>query len=719
MQFRGNVFRVIFILVLAVLSFWIFLNPKKTETNILKAILSDNEQDTLLVDLSNKQAGKINVVFESTDEEILPVISKSFFEKLDKDVFYTNEVNVNEILDTYKKYHNSLLSRKTALLLENKEYETVKNQAFERLYNPVGITLLSLDDDPFLLFTDYIQSFGSGGESSVLEAEGKYYESFEFFIKKDAALSPTLLNAEMKKLIALKDTMCDENSKIYLAGAPVHTYYASSKSMKEINIICILSSLFVIFLCKFYFKSFKILLPVLLSLALGMFCGYLVTSLIFDSIHILTFVFASTLIGICVDYSLHYFAHNNDLNEILKSLTQSLLTTVCAFLILLLSDIELLKQISIFTVTGLVTVYLFVVLFYPLICKNINIPNVKAFNPLQLNGKSKAVIYLFFAIVIIYGMFNIKFNDEIKDMYMPPKELAYAETLYSKISQKDFNYSFIIVKADNLQQLLQKEEEIIKKLAIEDSEYYALSKFVPSFKKQIQNQTLIKELYKSELKSFGSFLPISGINKLLKSDIKHDYLVPEVVKMPVINDFLLSSTTSVIAVNADIETTHIDDAYIVNLKKDISEKVKNCRLACLILFVPAILVLFFILSFVYKPSIALKITAPSFFGALFAMGLLGVFHQSANLFHVLAMFLIIGFSVDYSIFRFNGQSDSNSEAAVLISCATSAFSFFLLSLTSFKLISSLGFVLCAGLLSSYILSVLLISHSSSLQTDKE
>lgn len=701
------------------MSFLVFLNPKKTETNILKAILSDSEQDTLLVDLSNKQAGKINVVFESEDEETLSVITKSFAEKLDKDIFYTNDVNVDEILNTYKKYHNNLLSNKTAKLLENKEYETVKNQAVERLYNPVGITLLSLEDDPFLLFTDYIQSFGSGGESSVLEADGKYYESFEFFIKKDAALSPTLLNAEMKKLIALKDSMCDENSKIYLAGAPVHTYYASSKSMKEINIICILSSLFVILLCKFYFKTFKILLPVLLSLALGMFCGYLVTSLIFDSIHILTFVFASTLIGICVDYSLHYFAHNKDLNEILKSLTQSLLTTICAFLILLLSDIELLKQISVFTVTGLVTVYMFVVLFYPVICKNINIFDVKPLKFIHINGKSKAAIYVIFAFVIIYGLFNIKFNDEIKDMYSPPKSLTYAETLYAKISQKDFNYSFVIVKADNIQQLLQKEEEIIKKLAIEDSEYYALSKFVPSIKKQIQNQILIKGLYKSELKSFGGFLPVSEINKLLKQDIKQDYLIIEAVKLPVIKDFLLSSKTSVIAVNADIETSTVNDAYIVNLKKDISEKVKKCRRACLILFVPAILVLFFILSFVYKPSIALKITAPSFFGALFAMGLLGVFHQSANLFHVLAMFLIIGFSIDYSIFRFNGQRCSNSESAVLISCATSAFSFFLLSLTSFKLISSLGFVLCAGLLSSYILSVLLISHSSSVQTDNE
>ena len=70
------------------------------------------------------------------------------------------------------------------------------------------------------------------------------------------------------------------------------------------------------------------------------------------------------------------------------------------------------------------------------------------------------------------------------------------------------------------------------------------------------------------------------------------------------------------------------------------------------------------------------------------------------------MFLILGFTLDYSIFRVG--KIKNSSDAVLISCLTTAFSFFLLTFTSFKLISSLGFVLSIGIFSAYLFSLLLI-----------
>ena len=111
------------------------------------------------------------------------------------------------------------------------------------------------------------------------------------------------------------------------------------------------------------------------------------------------------------------------------------------------------------------------------------------------------------------------------------------------------------------------------------------------------------------------------------------------------------------------------------------------------------------------------ILLPSVCGGFITIGLLSLFNQPVNLFHVLALFLIAGFSLDYSIFRFNSiknpaLSGIKSANAVLISCATSVFSFLLLSFTSFKLISSLGFVLSLGLISSYVLSLLLINNDS-------
>ena len=721
-----NISRILFVAVIVLLSVFVFYNTKPTETNILKAVLTNSTTDTILVDLSKRQSNKINVVFESEDYEKLDYAFKNFFEKLDKNAFYTDNTDVVPMLEAYKKYRSGLLSQHSANLIKTNQYETLKQEAYERLYNPMGLTLLPLDKDPFLLLTDYVVSFGSASGIQETEKDDKYYRLAQFNIKKELALSPTLLNERMKELAALKDAVSGEDVKIYIAGAPVHTYYASSKSMTEINLICVLSSLFIIFLCKFYFNSFKILIPIGASLALAMYAGYLTTSVFFDSIHILTFVFASTLIGICVDYCLHYFAHNRDLKLIMPSLTQSLLTTVCAFFVLLLSNIELLKQISTYTITGLVTVYLTVVLFYPLLCKNINLSYLRELKFRALGIKYRYLSVAAMVVIAAAGMFNLKFNDDIKDMYVPPRSLAMAEKLYAQLSQTDFNLNFIITTAPDKQKLLEKEENTGALLREKNIEYYALSRFVPSIKQQTENRKLVKKLYKNSLKPYASaFLPQKSIEALLKEQPPEEFLTLENSNFKMLKDFLYNDNTSVMVVNGDINTIkqalepENDSITVINLKNDISQKVGSCRKVCLILFAPAILLLYVILAFIYRPVNAFKIILPSFLGAMFSIGLIGLSGKGLNLFHVLALFLIIGFTMDYSIFRFNGSNSSNSKAAVLISCATSVFSFFLLSMTSFKLISSLGFILWVGLLSSYILSLLLISKDSAEQTQRQ
>ena len=731
-KYMLNTARILFVAVIALLSAVVFFNPKPSETNILKAVLTDSKNDTILVDLSKRQSNRLNIIFESSDYEKLDSVYRTFFEQVDKNAFYGENADVTGMLDSYKKYSGGLLSYQTANLIQKRDYATVQQQAFERLYNPVGLTLLPLDKDPYLLLTDFVMSFNNAAGAQESEKDGKYYRIAQLNIKKELALSPTLLNEQMDKLTSLQQSLIKDNDNvnIYISGTPVHTYYASSKSMKEINIICLLSSLFIILLCKFYFNSFKILIPIAASLALAMYSGYLVTSVFFDSIHILTFVFASTLIGICVDYCLHYFAHNKDLKLIMPSLTQSLLTTVCAFLILLLSNIELLKQISTYTVTGLVTVYLTVVLLYPPLCRNLELPQMKKLQFFALPQKFKYIIAAIISVVAFAGVLNINFNDDIKDMYVPPKNLAIAEKLYAELSQKNFNPNFIITEAQDTQKLLEKEERTARLLQKYNIEYYALSRFVPSIKQQKENQQLIRELYNSTLKSYAQgFLDKQSINKLLNDNPRQEFLTPDNSGMAMLKEFLYNDGTSVMLVNGDIkdikpaleklDTGDKNGISLINLKDDISQKVGNCRKACLVLFLPAMIVLYLILAFIYRPVNAFKITLPSFLGAVFSIGVIGVTGGSLNLFHVLALFLIIGFTMDYSIFRFNGSSSSNSKSAVLISCATSVFSFFLLSMTSFKLISSLGFILCTGLLSSYILSLLLISKSADEHTQKQ
>lgn len=693
-----NFLRILYILIFVIAGTIVFLHPAKTETNILNAVFSNSTADKTIVELSGRYSSKINVIAESEDSEKSLSAAKEFYEKTDKKIFFVKNYNFDKIFETYQKYGNNLLSQKTIYRLENKNYEEVAGQSLETLYSPLSTALLPLDEDPFMLFNDYVKSLSNGTEEgSVISYNNKYYSIISLGIQPDTALSPSIINGEIKKLVDLQNNLSSGDVKIYLTGAPVHSYYASSKSMKEINLICILSSIFIFALFRFYFSNIKLLIPTAISLGGGMLSGYIAASLIFPSIHVLTFVFSTTLIGICIDYSLHYFIEK-DLSKIFKSLTVSMLTTVSAFAILLFSGVELLKEIAVFTMTGLCSVYIMVVLFYPLL----KIDSAEKRFQINLPDKIKPVIVSIICIISICGMFFVKFNDDIRNMYVPSKSLANAEKLFKEITGSDTKTTFAIVNGNSFQDLLEKEESLTKHLY--NTNFQALSKFIPSHKQQKENQILRKNLYEHSLKNYASFLTEEQIKKLLDMKISDDYLNFE--DNDIFSEFLLNKNTSLVVLY-DIENPQIitDNGFKhVDVQKDISDRIAHCRKNCLIMVAPILLLLFILLSCIYKPKTAVKIILPSIFASAFSIGLLSLFKVEINLFHILAIFLIIGFGLDYSVFRAGRiQGSSN---AVMLSMCTTVFSFLLLAFTGFKLISSLGIILTIGLLTSYLSSLI-------------
>ena len=556
-----NILRILFVIILGIIAFFALSNPKKVETNLLKAFFSNGAKDEVLVDLSGKYSSNINVLFESENLELLEKAREHFEKQIDKKSFVVEKKDVQKTLDFYKKYKNNLLSDNDYKLLKSGDFERVSQNALDNIYNPFGFSILPVEEDPFYLFTDFLTELGQAGIAGTIN--GKYYEVINLKVDDNLSLSPSLMNKEVAKLIKLQKLYNNKELNTYLTGAPVHAYYASESSMNEINLICIISTIFVGGLIFWYFRSLKILIPVLLSLALGMGTGFCVTSLIFPSIHILTFVFSTTLIGICVDYSFHYLMEC-DIKKIIKSLTVSMVSTVLALLILSFSGIELLKQISVFTSTGLVTVYLFVILFYGLLPRQSSkhIFNFKF---------DKRILVIFF-LVIAAGLYKIQFNDDIRTMYKPSKEMLNAEKLYQTVTGKNSNTSFIIVNGGDLQTILEKEEQIGEKLSDNNIAYYSLSRFVPSARRQKENQQLVKELYDKKLSVFSEFLTQTDIKNL---KMFNQSVIPQDVFQNVnqLKEFVIDKNNSIMIVY-DLQNPEIikgiPDVRYINLTKEIS-----------------------------------------------------------------------------------------------------------------------------------------------------
>lgn len=694
-----NCFRIVFIILFLTIGIIFALSEKNIETNIIQAVLPNNSQNKQLLNLTKNFSDNINIIFEADSEEASENLKNTFYEKLDKNEFDKQDIDFESIFNEYRNSQDYLLSNNDRKLLLNNDYKQLENNAKNELYNPFGVVLTEFETDPYLLFSNFLFSLNEkNGSQNAIFYNNKYYSILTLKPAKDFKIG------NIKTLIRIKSELEGENNKIYLTGAMIHSYYISQNSEKEINIICIITSIFILGLTFLYFRSAKILIPIVFSILLAVLTGYMVTSIIFKEVHILTFVFATTLIGICIDYSLHYFLEQ-DIKNIIKPLTSGLITTVSAFLILLFSDMILLKQMAVFTATGLIFVYLLVILFYPLLKFNINFYPKYFFNILN-NKNLKMIILPIILLIIVIGLFNIKFNDDIRSFYIPKGELFESEQLLQKLKNEK-NISFLLVNNTDFQNLLEENEAIAQELASKNINYISISDFLPSVKRQKENFELKRELYKNHLNSFNDFLTTEQIKTLQNSKDNNRYLYYG-NKLNFLDKFLVDKNTTVIVLfNLTSSPVNNKNAKFINIADDISNIIQKGRNNCKNLFLPILLVLYIIISLFFGFKNSFSVLLPPVAGSIFSLALFGLLNIEVNIFNMLAIFLIIGFSLDYSIFRFNGVK--NSENAVFISCITSVFSFFLLSMTSFRLISSFGLMLSIGLLTSYILSFLLIS----------
>ena len=649
---------------------YVFINKPSFETDILKSIIKEDAQTKVLIDLNKKVNSDISVIFESDDSVLLKREQEKFCKEIvDKKAGNIISTDESSYLSKLNSNPKIFLTYKTRELLKQGKYSDIQNNSLMLLYNPMGIPIVSVEKDPYLFVTDFIQT----------NFNNSFYMNDKFYsiIK--------VKTQDVGKIISIA-----KHYNTYLSGTPVHSYKTAKLSSIQINIFCILAILFVIFLCSYMFSSYKIFFAIMMSILFGFGCGYIGTSLIFNQIHILTMVFATTLIGIGIDYSLHYYSHKIHDRIFYKNLTSSMLTTIIAFALLLIPNINLLNQISVYTILGLIGVYLFVLFIFPVL--PFEAWNIKEDCPqIKINKKAFYIITLG---LIIIGFSQLKFDDSIKNLYTPNKSLAKAEKINQQlVNPENKDISFIIVSN-------QEKEEIITDILNKNNvNYISGTKFVPTIERQKENISLVDNLYKNNLDKYATFLTKEQI-----SNIKQE-------KSSLINDFDYSSFKLgdnryfILAYDLDKSILgNINDIQIVNIQKDVSENLYKCRKNIEPVIPILFLSLILFLSILYGKK-SLKIIIPPILGGLISIAITQIFKIPVNVFTILTTFLIIGFTIDYSIFKSSGGKNSN--IAVLSACASTVFSFFLLIFAGFKLISTLGLMLSVGIIASYISSCVL------------
>ncbi|MBR6163178.1 hypothetical protein IKQ26_04750 [bacterium] len=673
-------------LLMLIFVFGIIFNKNQVQYNLVKAILpssiSETSNITALSDITSKT---IHVIFEDEDEDNLEEIKDNFASEIDTADFEITEYSPEKLLEYYLSQSSNFISPNTRELLKDKDYEIVHHQALERLYNPGGFQIAGVDKDPYSFLSDFVLSNNRDKKSTI---DNKNYDILDLKLRQNTD--------RVKDLILLRKNFEGEGTKIYLTGTPVHTYYTSTSANLTVNVICALITLLIVGLTWVYFKNLKILLFIGLSIIFGFLGGFFVAKATFLNFHIITVLFGVTLIGIGVDYSIHYlFSAERDKN-FYKNLTLSMLSTALAFSLLFFLKIEVMSQIALFTISGLICVYLFILLIYP--CVDFPPPQ-KTFNT-DLAKKFKISVLTICLVVTGFGVFHHHFDDNLSALYTPKKELKEGEALYLKLTNpNDLKARFLTVKGDNLEDILTKEEEISGIFDNNMVNYLSLSKFLPSEKRQRENFELVKSLYNNDLSSFGDILTSGQISALKNQEFNFKEF--NLNEAPYLKNFVLKDNTSfMMYYSSDKISLNKDFALETDIQGDVSDYLKHYRVKLLKLL-PAVYFLLFVLFFAfYEKKRAVKMFLPILLSSLFTISLLSLFFE-LNLFHLLALLLVLGFTVDYSLF--SSQKSENTKNAILLAGITTSASFLLLSFSGFALLSSLSLTLFIGILSSYFL----------------
>ena len=146
-----------------------------------------------------------------------------------------------------------------------------------------------------------------------------------------------------------------------------------------------------------------------------------------------------------------------------------------------------------------------------------------------------------------------------------------------------------------------------------------------------------------------------------------------------------------------------DDAFILEPAKYLSKQLDlHAKKSYQNLFISFCL-LSFTLCIVYRKK-AFNYLFPSLLACVGTLSILSLLGQAITFFHLLSLFIVIGLSMDYTIFLFNKNSEYK---PVLFSFFSSFIGFGLLSFVHFHMVAIIGQTIALGLLLSFFITLLI------------
>ncbi|WP_076415239.1 MMPL family transporter [Shewanella sp. UCD-KL12] len=693
-----------------------------------------------------------------------------------KDIFVdvkSADIAQAESLNNYYFPHRfQLLTEQQANRLEVGELAQMIDHAQQQLYNAFSYATSSLiAKDPLLLYPQNLQALAP---KQVLEVQqgiliaklssqspnqGSHTKFVAIVMAKGvgSAFNPQVQSQQMAVLYQAFDQLkqLDEEIEVLKAGALFHAVAATQSAKSEVTSLGLASLIGVSLLVWLAFRSFMPLAIALVTISSSMLVAVVMTLAIFSELHLLTLVFGTSLIGIAIDYSFHFYCERLNrpnasaslvIQGIFPAISLALITSVLAYSSIGLAPFPGMQQVAVFCAFGLLSAYLTLILAYPLLASG-KLPQGEMQLSLadrylqnismlmsKVSAKGWALLLSICLLVSSLGIVKLTADDDIRNLQQSPQEVTEQESTLRQLLSGGTDNQFLLVRGQSEQALLQHLEALQPRLntAVNNAligNAFSLSTYLPSQQKQAANYLLQSQIYQDNLDIVIARL---GLDESLAPALKQAYLEADGQYIDA-KSFLDSKAGQLFKplwiAPSDTQTQYgaivllggitdigalkqffsdLNYVQLVDKVGDISLVMGKYRQLTLILLALAMAAAAAIFSTRFNIKLAASVIAVPALSAIFTLALLGFTGASLTLFHALALILVFGIGVDYSLFFAESKQQSRGVMmAVFMSATSTMLAFGLLAFSSTPAIHFFGLTLLIGICFTFMLSPLI------------
>lgn len=574
-----------------------------------------------------------------------------------------------------------------------------------------GFFSTNVGNDPLGLFAPVMERLQSRQSSMAFDIDNGYIYTMNGHYAIAMMTTPygAMESANNAKLSNYVDSVAWQTMQampdvvVEATGAPIIAVGNAQQIKTDSMLAIAIAVTLILALLIFSFRSWKGLLLIGVSIVFGWLFAMGCMASVKGEVSLIVLGIGSIIIGIAVNYPLHFVAHTahgGSVREVLKDMVAPLLigniTTVGAFAALIPLDAPALHDLGLFAAFMLIGTILFVLIFLPhLVSKHVQTSKERlSFGILAAKSpdKQRWLLWAIVVITVVLGYFSLgsSFDSDMHHInYMSPKQRQLLNSLQASTGVNDTSRVYVVAEGKTWDEALTNRTSVSKTI---DSLYHSngidsytnITSFVCSTEEQQRRINTWNEFWHKHkdilIQRLSSVAPAYGFSPNAFDDFKNivnaTYTAQPISHFEPLTSMLFANSLSEVNGNCSVvDVLHVGKGSITDIKTQLNNAMSGNGYAFdfigmnsavanslsnnfnYIGFACGFIVFAFLWISMGRLELSLLSFLPMAIGWIWILGIMQLFGMQFNIVNIILATFIFGQGDDYTIFMTEGLID--------------------------------------------------------------